>query len=97
MSFWIHPSAATELSEAALYYAEHASKEIANAFIAEFEQVKNLLMWNQTLGKEFEKGLRVFYFRHFPFGVIYCENTAGPEIYAVFHQRREPNYWQDRI
>lgn len=97
MKYWIHPDAASELNDAANYYAEIASKEIAKAFISEFEKIKDLIVWNQKLGKEFEQGIRIYYFQRFPFGLVYCEGESGPEIYAVCHHRREPGYWKSRI
>jgi hypothetical protein len=39
MSYWLHPEAEIEFTEAALYYAEHASNIIASAFVTEFERV----------------------------------------------------------
>jgi hypothetical protein len=35
MSYWLHPEAEIEFTDAALYYAEHASNVIANAFVTE--------------------------------------------------------------
>jgi toxin ParE1/3/4 len=97
VSYWIHPEAEEELSNAALFYAAEASREIALAFLLEFERVRDLLIWNQGLGTEFESGLRVFHFQKFPYGVVYCADEAGPQIYAVCHQRRKPGYWKNRV
>ncbi len=47
MSHWLHPAAETELGDAAVYYAEHASLAIAHAFLAEYERVCKLLIENQ--------------------------------------------------
>ena len=43
MSHWLHPAAEAELGDAAVYYAEHASLAIAEAFLAEYERVRDLL------------------------------------------------------
>jgi toxin ParE1/3/4 len=96
VNYWIHPEAAEELNDAALYYAENASKEIARAFVAEFERVKNLVIWNQNMGREFLQGVRILYFHRFPYGLVYCTDNTGPQIYAICHHRREPGYWKDR-
>lgn len=97
MSYWIHPDAEAELGEAADYYAEHASIEIALAFVAEFERVRDLLIENQGRGPFGDFGFRVYHFGRFPYSVIYDEDEpAGPKMYAVAHQHREPGYWLGR-
>ena len=39
MSYWLHPEAEAELGNSAVYYAEHANRSIASAFVTEFERV----------------------------------------------------------
>lgn len=97
MSHWLHPEAEEELGEAALYYAGHASLAIADAFLAEYERVRDLLIENQASGSHAEGGLRVYHFDRFPYSIIYEEDPAsGPQIYAVAHQSSEPGYWRKR-
>lgn len=97
MSYWLHEEAEAELGNAAVYYAEHASMNIAEAFLEEFERVAALIGTNQQLGTRKEEGMRVYPFRRFPYSLVYRENDqAGPQIYAVAHHGREPGYWQDR-
>ncbi|MBK6999350.1 MAG: type II toxin-antitoxin system RelE/ParE family toxin [Rhodoferax sp.] len=97
MSYWLHPEAEIEFTDAALYYAEHASNIIANAFVTEFERVVALLELNQKLGTPANEGLRVYPFHRFPYSLVYREDDSGPRIYAVSHQSREPRYWQGRL
>ena len=98
MSYSIHPEAEAELADAAVYYATHASRMIALAFLAEYERVRDLLIENQSRGPHGEDGLRVYHFDRFPYTVVYEEDEAnGPQIFAVAHQSREPGYWGDRI
>lgn len=98
MSSWIHPEAEAELGDAAVYYASHASKAIAEAFLAEYERVHDLLIENQQRGPHSEGGMRIYHFDHFPYTVVYAEDEHdGPQIFAVAHQSREPGYWTDRI
>ena len=97
MSYWIHPDAETELGDAAVYYAEHASLAISEAFLVEFECVIEILVGNQGRGPYGEFGFRVYHFRRFPYSLVYEQNpSAGPQIYAVAHQHREPGYWIGR-
>lgn len=97
MSYFIHPEAEIELGDAAVYYAKHASKLIASAFLLDFQRVRDLIIENQQRGSRLEDGLRVYHFNRFPYSVIYEENeTDGPQIFAIAHQSREPSYWSDR-
>lgn len=96
MTCWIHPEAEAELGDAAVYYAEHANIAVAEAFLAEFERVRDLLIENQARGPHGGFGLRVYHLDRFPHTVIYEENPLGPHIYAIAHQHREPGYWVER-
>lgn len=62
MSYWLHPEAEIEFTDAALYYAEHASNIIANAFVTEFERVVALLEPNQKLGTRQMKACAFIHF-----------------------------------
>lgn len=97
MSYWLHPEAEAELRDAALYYAVHASLVVAQAFLAEFERVRDLLVRNQQQGAFGEHGLRVYHLDRFPYTVIYEPDDAGPQIYAIAHQHRVPGYWVKRL
>lgn len=97
MSYSIHPDAEAELGDAAVYYATHANRMIALAFLAEYERVLDLLIENQQRGPHTEDGLRIYHFDRFPYTVVYEEDrTNGPQIFAIAHQSREPGYWNDR-
>lgn len=98
MTHRLHPDAEAELGEAAVYYATHASLAIAEAFLAEFERVRDLLIENQYRGPYGDDGLRVFHFDRFPYTVIYeADDQAGPQIYAGAHQHRAPGYRFGRV
>jgi plasmid stabilization system protein ParE len=98
LSYWIHPDAEAELGDAAVYYATHASRMIAAAFLAEFERVRDLLVENQRRGPHGEGGMRVYHFDRFPYTIVYEEDDRnGPQIFAIAHQSREPGYWSGRI
>jgi toxin ParE1/3/4 len=97
VSHWIHPEAEAELGDAAVYYATRANRAIAEAFLAEYERVLDFIIENQQRGPRTDSGLRAYHFERFPYTLVYEENqTRGPQIYAVAHQRREPGYWSSR-
>ena len=97
MSHWLHPEAEGELTEAAVYLAEHASAVIANAYLNEFERVVAVVEANGNLGTPGVDGLRVFPFRRFPYSIIYRAADSGPQMYAVSHQKRAPGYWRSTL
>jgi plasmid stabilization system protein ParE len=98
VTYWLHPEAEAELGDAAVYYLQHASRAVAEAFIAEFERVRDLLAENPHRGPQGDFGLRVYHFDRFPDTLIYeAHDQLGPQIYAVAHQHREPGYWAARV
>lgn len=97
MSYWLHPDAEAELAEAAAYYADRASTAVAEALLAEFERIVDLLVENQHRGPHAENGLRVYHFDRFPYTVVYePDKRLGPQIFAIAHQHREPGFWRAR-
>jgi toxin ParE1/3/4 len=97
VNHWIHPDAEAELGDAAVYYTTHASLAIAEAFLAEYERVRDLIVENQQRGPHTYGNLRVFHFDRFPYSLVYEEDQSrGPQIFAVAHQSREPGYWGTR-
>ena len=71
MTHSIHPDAEAELGDAAVYYATHANRAIAEAFLAEYERVRDLIIENQQRGPHAEDGPRVYHFDRFPYTLIY--------------------------
>ncbi|HMO44777.1 MAG TPA: type II toxin-antitoxin system RelE/ParE family toxin [Rubrivivax sp.] len=97
MSYWLHEEAQAELDAATAFYAERATPRVAIAFLEEFERVIELLQLNQQLGTRRDDGMRLYRFRRFPYSLAYREDEdAGPQVYAIAHQNREPGYWQGR-
>lgn len=97
MSYWIHEVADAELDSASAYYAKHATKKIAIAFLNEFERVIELLQAHQQLGTPKADGIRSYPFQKFLYSLVYREDEAsGQQVFAVAHQRRDPDYWHDR-
>jgi plasmid stabilization system protein ParE len=84
---WIHPEAEAELGDAAVYYATHASRLIAEAFLAEYERVLELLRENQQRGPHGGHGMRVYHFDRFPYTVIYAEDAAIANRVRVLPRR----------
>lgn len=97
MTHWLHPDAEKELGDAVEYYLLYANLQVAEAFLIEYEQVRDFVIANQKSAPLNTYGLRSHHFERFPFTLIYEENLlTGPQIFAIAHQRRKPGYWQRR-
>jgi hypothetical protein len=97
MTHWLHPEAEKELGDAAEYYLRHANRQLAEAFLAEYERMRDLVIENQYRAPLHSDEFRFCHFERFPFTLIYEANEIlGPQIFAIAHQRREPGYWQER-
>ena len=98
MSYWLHEEADAELGDAAAFYAEHASRAVAEAFLTKFARLVASIELNQQLGTPREDGMQIHPFRRFPYSLVYRENeSAGPQIHAVAHQSRKPECWLKRV
>lgn len=58
MNHWLHPDAEKELGDAAEYYLHEANLQIAEAFLAEYERVRDLVIENRNRAQAHANGLR---------------------------------------
>ena len=97
MTLAIHPEAAEEAAEAALFYHRRVpdlSLRFRTAVYAAIEHVRSQPLLQRDLGG----GLRKAKVNRFPYFVIY--RLIGDEklqILAIAHTSREPRYWKDRL
>ena len=92
----LHPGADEEVIAAAVYYAQHANRKVAEDFLAEFDRAIEILREFPRLGTPWRGAMRRFPLRRFPFTLVYYEPPAGLRIVAVAHQSRKPGYWRGR-
>lgn len=60
--------------------------------------MRDLLVENPMRGSHGDNGMRVYHFARFPYTVVYEPGErAGPQIYAVAHQHRQPGCWTERL
>ena len=88
--------AEADLNEAALWY-ETRSAGLGVEFIVEVREAMQRISTNPMLYGEIELNLRRAPVRRFPYGLIYRASTEQAEVIAIFHQRRDPTVWQNRI
>ena len=84
-----------ELWEAAVFY-EEKRKGLGLDFEFEIRRSLLIIQTNPTLWpKRFFK-FRKFIIQKFPFDIWYYIENRFIRIYAIAHQRRQPNYWKSR-
>lgn len=96
MKVTVQPAAATELREAAKFYAERANQALGLALIAEFERALSFLSINPELGAVWRSTARRFPLRRFPYNLVYQIKPDELRVIALAHQRRRPSYWKKR-
>ena len=89
------PDAEAEIRAAFLWYFER-SPLAADAFRDAVIQAIDGLVETAGDWPKDEDGTHRYHLKHFPYTVMY--EIAGSEVtvLAVAHQRRRPNYWQQR-
>jgi len=92
----VTPPALAELHDAAAFYTLKANVELGLAFVTEFERTANLVLNNPLLGSVFRSTRRRYFFRRFPYSIIYQVTAEELRILAVAHHRRRPGYWAQR-
>jgi plasmid stabilization system protein ParE len=92
----ILPPALAELQDAADFYADRANRELALAFVAEFERAAMMVLENPMRGAIFRGVSRRYLLRRFPYGIIYQATDEELRIVAVAHHSRRPGYWAKR-
>lgn len=92
----IHPEADAELMGGAVYYAQQATRKVAEDFLDEFDYAVSLLREFPGLGAPWRGRARRFPVRRFPYWIVYYEVGTRLRIVAVAHQQKRPGYWLGR-
>ena len=90
-----HPEAAIEV-EAAIEWYRARSVRAGNEFIGELDQAIGEILQSPTRWRCVFGPWRRYVLHRFPFLIVYREASAGIEIVAVAHGRRQPGYRRDR-
>lgn len=96
MKISLNAQAELELVEGALYYAQKANSDVAQAFISEFDRSAKLLGEHPKIGATWHGSIRRLPFRRFPYSIVYYLRESEVRILAVAHQRRRPGFWKGR-
>ena len=96
MKYLLHPDAAQDIDDAAVYYQKQAGNPLSQALFVEFERAVGQLLCYPLLGAKWRYGARRFVMGRFPYSIVYLISNDELHIIAFAHQSRSPAYWRNR-
>jgi plasmid stabilization system protein ParE len=87
-----HAEAKQEYRDAIYFYGK-AAERFCNSVESAIKRIQDA----PTQFREIEAGIRVCRVQHFPYLIYYLLEEAEILIVALKHDRRDPDYWRDRI
>jgi plasmid stabilization system protein ParE len=90
-----HPKARAEFERSALFY-DGKFPGLGLEFAAEVQAAVAFAYSHPEAGMPISDGFRRVLVRRFPYSVVYRSKGDSIYIIAVAHQRRHPNYWNER-
>jgi len=91
-----HPQAKIEIQETANWY-EDKVEGIGLEFLFEVRHAESKIVQTPEMWPIYEKNVRRYLLKRFPFGVIYLTSEKKIQIVAVAHCKRKPGYWKERL
>ena len=91
-----HPDAEAEMVDAARWY-EIQQENLGKRFLATVQDAANRINFNPLLFSCIENDVRRCLAKSFPFAILFRTRSNQITIVAVMHQRRDPDYWKDRM
>ncbi|GMU53735.1 MAG: hypothetical protein AMXMBFR33_28810 [Candidatus Xenobia bacterium] len=96
MNLVFHPEAAREAREAREYLRQQ-DPELAVKFDQEIGELSNRIAKLPESFPLFHAEVRKAVMRRFRYTVFFEHDDSQVRVLAVSHQRREPNYWLERL
>ena len=94
----LHPAVDSDLLQAMEYYESEAVPEVAFEFYVEFRRCAGEIGLRPGSFPVTSSGLRRMNLHRFPFHILFeVLNETEVEIFAVKHDRRDPDYATDRV
>ena len=98
MTYAFHPEAQNEFHDAAHWY-EDKSVLAGDRFVEAVRAAVNLILNDPSRYQSIADGIRVFRLKKYPFRLYYEYDEKGQHvyIYALMHEKRQPDYWRKRV
>ena len=90
-----HPKARAEFERSALFY-DGKFPGLGLEFATEVQIAVAFAFSHPEAGAPVADGFHRVIVRRFPYSIVYRTQGEQLHIIAVAHQRRHPNYWNDR-
>ncbi len=95
MTFFFHPDASEEFSEAVSYY-EDCQPGLGLEFAEEVYGTVTRILAYPTAWAPLSENTRRCLLNRFPYGLIYQIKSESVHIIAVSNLQRRPGYWKER-
>ena len=92
----VRPEAEAEMADAFDWY-ENRAPGLGNDFLLCVDAVLNAILRNPASFPRVHRIVRRALTRRFPYEIFFVEDDERIVIVSVFHARRNPKRWQDRI
>ena len=92
----IHPFAEIDLQVATEWYNLQKDK-LGNEFVVEVDNILKIIAENPQQFPKIKKEIKRANIIRFPFSVFYVVKSDVINVFAVFHDRRNPVIWKNRI
>ncbi len=92
----IHPFAELDIKHAKDWY-NVKSDNLGDEFFIEVEKTISQLLHNPKQFPITTKNIRKAVVKRFPFCIFYINTANTVDLYAVFHNSRNPQVWKKRI
>lgn len=98
MTYEFHPAAEQEYADAANWYEDQV-EGLGSRFATAIAESILTILKEPGRFQCLEDGLRVFRLNRWPYKLYYEYNQADSHlrIVCVMHQKRQPEYWIDRL
>lgn len=90
-----HPEAEAEFDEALAWYQQE-SPGLEQAFFDEYLVLEDRIAKNPREFPLVIEDICRVNFQRFPFSIFFSIEGKTAFVHAIFHQKRDPNVWQER-
>jgi len=96
LTYNIHRGAADDLQAAVRFYRAEGGLALARRMLDEFERVMNIIQAHPEIGTPSGTDRRVFPLSSLPYSVLYRPEGNSVRVLVVRHQRRDPEFGDER-
>ena len=92
----IRPEAESEIVDAFNWYENHVAG-LGSDFLLSVDAIMNAIQRDPSRFPQIHHSVRRALTRRFPYEVLFVEDNERVVVLAVFHAKRNPKRWQERL